>query len=179
MNDIPVLETERCLLRPHREADFTAYVALRADPRVFRFTSGRPWSEEEVWRRITGAIGQWSLRGYGMWAVEDKATGALLGETGFSDNWRDYNDARRGLPEAGWWLAADSHGRGYAKELVRAAHEWADVTLKVRCTFCAVMAHNAASIRLAEGVGYVFQRENAYREHKAFVFERSLPRSGD
>ena len=52
MNDIPVLETERLVLRGHKETDFESMAALWSYPEVVRFTAGRPLSREESWRRL-------------------------------------------------------------------------------------------------------------------------------
>ncbi len=174
MTLIPELETERCYLRAPAEQDLVTWTALRAHPQVFQYSTLRPSTEEEVWRRITGVIGHWTLRGYGMWAIEDKASGEFIGETGFADNYREGFGSRRGLPEAGWWLAANRHGLGFAREVVRAAHAWADSAFTARCTFCGIMSANLASIRLAEHIGYVFQEETAYLGQRAFVYERTL-----
>jgi RimJ/RimL family protein N-acetyltransferase len=47
---IPTLETERLILRPHRLADFDAYVEMWADPDVVRFIGGKPFDRESSGR---------------------------------------------------------------------------------------------------------------------------------
>ncbi len=173
---IPTLETARCRLRGYEAKDLPAYVALRQHPDVFRHTTGHPMTEEDAWGRITSAVGHWSLRRYGMWAVEEKATGDFIGAMGFVDARRDSFVSRRGLPEASWWLAADRHGKGYATEIMQALHEWGDRHLVARCTFCGIMAANAASTRLAEAVGYRFKETAVYLGQPSLVMERVLPR---
>ena len=59
--DIPVIETERLILRGHRIDDFPSYAAMWAEPVVTRFIGGAPLSEEDAWAkflRITRAIGR-------------------------------------------------------------------------------------------------------------------------
>ena len=75
---IPVLETERLRLRGHTLADFEPLAAMWADPAVVRFISGKPASREESWARLARYLGHWALLGYGFWAIEEKARGALL-----------------------------------------------------------------------------------------------------
>ncbi len=41
-----------------------------------RFVGGKPFSREESWRHIAFMLGHWQLRGYGMWAAEEKASRA-------------------------------------------------------------------------------------------------------
>ena len=87
--DVPVLETERLRLRGHRLDDFAASSAMWADEVVTRYIGGRPFTEEEVWARLLRYVGHWALVGYGYWVLEEKATGAFVGEMGFGDFKRD------------------------------------------------------------------------------------------
>jgi RimJ/RimL family protein N-acetyltransferase len=74
------LETPRLLLRAFRGGDLEAYAAMSADPEVMRYIgAGASLDRNESWRSISGMLGHWQLLGYGMWALEEKATGALVG----------------------------------------------------------------------------------------------------
>ena len=110
--DAPVIETQRTILRSHRSDDFDTYVAMWADPAVTRFIGGKPRTREESWMRFLRHAGLWSLLGYGFWAVEEKATGRFIGEAGFHDLKRNMAPSIEGIPEAGWALASNAHGRG-------------------------------------------------------------------
>ena len=111
----PVLETPRLRLRPHRVEDFEALANLWADPAVTRFI-GKPSTREESWARLLRYGGLWPLLGFGYWAVEDRETGAYLGDVGFADFHRALDPAPPALPEIGWVLAPAAHGRGLATE---------------------------------------------------------------
>ena len=69
-----------------------------------------------AWRCI---LGHWALRGYGHWAIEEKAGGRFVGYSGLwnPEGWPE--------PEVMWGLMADAHGRGYATEAARRAREFA------------------------------------------------------
>jgi len=69
---IPVLETERLILRGHRPDDFPAYAQMWADPAVTRFIGGAPLSEEDAWAKYSRLFGQWQLLGFGFWCLTDK-----------------------------------------------------------------------------------------------------------
>ena len=69
---VPVLETERVILRAHRTGDFDAYAAMWADPEVTRFIGKRARTREESWLRFLRHAGCWSLVGYGFWAAEEQ-----------------------------------------------------------------------------------------------------------
>ena len=125
MTMVPTIETERTILRAHRLDDFEDYVAMWADPVVTRFIGGKPRTREESWIRVLRYAGMWQIVGYGLWAVEEKATGKLVGEAGFHELKRDIVPSFEGVPESGWAFVPAVHGRGMASEVVRGFHDWA------------------------------------------------------
>jgi RimJ/RimL family protein N-acetyltransferase len=150
----PIIETDRLKLRGHRLDDFAASVAMWTDPNVTRYTTGQSSTEQQTWFRMLRYAGHWCLLGYGYWAVEEKASGAYIGELGFADNKRDI-EAIQGLPELGWALVSSAHGKGYATEALRAALRWGDEFLASRRTACIIHPDNPASLRVADKLGYV------------------------
>ena len=101
MNEVR-LETERLILRKWRESDFETYEKMCADPEVMRYIGGKTFNRTEAWRHMAYLVGHWHLLGYGHWAVEEKATGQLIGRIGFLNpaGWPGF--------EIGWTLARDS-----------------------------------------------------------------------
>src|ERR1700722_14615709 len=109
--EIPTLRTERLVLRALRADDLEPFAAMHANPEVVRHLgSGRTRSREETWDAMARSLGQWALRGYGMFAVEDAATGRFVGRTGIlhSLEWPEAELAY-GLDQPYW-------GRGLATE---------------------------------------------------------------
>ncbi|MGY9104942.1 MAG: GNAT family N-acetyltransferase, partial [Alphaproteobacteria bacterium] len=82
MTAVPILETERLILRDWRAEDFDAYAEIFRDPETTRFISKLP-TRQEAWRNMAMVIGHWSLHGYGPWAVERRSDGALIGRIGY------------------------------------------------------------------------------------------------
>ena len=72
--DIPVLETERLRLRGFREEDLDRFAEFCASEALTRFVGGTS-DRRGTWRRIAAYLGHWALRGYGHWAIEEKASG--------------------------------------------------------------------------------------------------------
>ncbi len=170
--EIPVLETERLLLRGHRADDLDACAAMWGDPVVVLHTTGKVQTREEVWARILRYIGHWALMGYGFWALEEKASGRFLGEVGFADFKRPVDPPLGDTPEAGWILASGFHGKGYATEAVLAAIAWGDEHFgKVR-TACLIHPDNRASLRVAEKCGYRAYERATYKEHEVIMLAR-------
>ncbi|MCI0419386.1 MAG: GNAT family N-acetyltransferase [Acidobacteria bacterium] len=140
------LETERLVLRMFRESDLDAYAEMCADGEVMRYL-GKPMSRAEAWRHMAMVLGHWQLRGFGLWAVEERATGAMVGRVGC---WQP-----EGWPgeEIGWTLRRCYWGRGIALEAARAALGYAFLELRWPRAISLIDPANAASIRVAEKLG--------------------------
>ena len=99
------LLTERLHLRPFRPADFEAHAAICADPEVMRFIRAGALTRSDSWWQLARYMGHWQLRGYGLWAVVERATDRLVGHLGFLDP-----EGGHGF-EMGWALARGRGGR--------------------------------------------------------------------
>jgi len=145
----PRLETERLILRQWETDDFEAYASMFADPEVIRFLSpdGKPLSRFESWRSFSAMIGHWQLRGFGMFAVIERASGDLVGRIGpwEPEGWPGF--------EIGWGLSSKHWGRGYATEAVKACISYAFGELGRKHLISIIDPDNIRSIRVAERVG--------------------------
>lgn len=173
--EAPVVETPRAILRPLRQAEFETYAAIWADPIVTRYIGGRPHSRDEAWGRFLRHAGHWTVMGYGFWGVEDRETGRLVGEVGFHDLKRDIRPSIEGVPEAGWALVPEMHGRGLATEVVGAMLGWIDAALAPARTVCIINEEHALSERVAEKCGFRRFAVTTYRDTPTLVMERPLP----
>ncbi len=171
-----IIETPRLVLRRHRADDFPAYLEICSDPEMSRFSGKNPSGSDEAWMRLLKNVGHWSLLGYGFFAVEEKATGRLVGEAGLGDFRRQLEPAFDQDPEAGWAISRSLQGRGYATEAAAAALEWIEARFGIRRTVCLIHVENIASIRVAEKLGYVPFGACTYRGYSAITFERLSPR---
>ncbi len=144
--DIPVLETERLVLRGFTPADHAPLCAFYADARTARFVGGLE-EPRVVWRRMASYIGHWALRGYGMWALADKQTDAFVGYVGnwFPDGWPE--------PEIAYGLVASAHGRGLAVEAASRALRHAYENLGWMTAISAIDVDNRASQGVARKLG--------------------------
>lgn len=148
------IDTERLILRMFRDADLDDYAEICADPEVMRYLGeGRPLSRAEAWRQMAMIVGHWELRGYGIWAVEERESGRVVGRVGFfnPEGWPGF--------ELGWVLGREHWGRGYATEGARAAlgkafDEWGRGQI-----ISVIQPGNRASIRVAEKLGEQLLRQ--------------------
>lgn len=173
--EVPVLVTERLRLRGHRLNDFADCTAMWTDPLVFRHIGGKPFTQEEVWTRLLRYVGHWAWLGFGYWAVEEKASGQFIGELGFGDFKRDIKPSLKDMPELGWALVSQAHGKGYATEGVRAAIAWGDKHFGPIRTACLIHPENVASVRVAEKCGYREFQRTTYKGHETILFARKSP----
>ena len=142
------LETDRLVLRMLRESDLDAYAEMCADPEVMRYIGdGQPLVRPMAWRNLAMMVGHWSLRGYGLWAAEERSSGVLVGRIGFwnPEGWPGF--------ELGWMLRRSFWGRGYATEGARAALQFAFTRLGQPHVISLIHSENTASIRVAERLG--------------------------
>ncbi len=170
--EAPIIETLQTRMRGHQISDFADCAAMWADDNVVRYIGGVPATKQDSWARLIRYIGHWHALGYGYWAIEDRQSGAFLGEAGFADFKRDIDGWVDGTPEMGWVLATHSHGRGIASEVVAAALNWADGNLNAAKTTCIIAPDHGASIRVAVKGGFVQTRESTYHGDPTLVFER-------
>lgn len=182
----PRLVTDRLILRAMQREDFDAFCATRAKPDVMRHIASEPFSRAELWGKFLRGPGMWPLLGYGIWSVERRADGRLIGEIGLADFQRDIDPALPGAardsadyarfatwPEAAWLLDSDVHGQGYAGEALAAILDWADAQLHVPLV-CMIAPANAPSLKLAARHGFEVVSHRLHQDAPVLVLQRDL-----
>jgi RimJ/RimL family protein N-acetyltransferase len=161
-----VIETERLRLRPLSTADVVAWVALHADEQVSRFVGS--YTPERAMERLRLVEQQWAERGHGLFAIEDRTTGELLGRGGLQ-YWDQFGEV-----EAGWTLSARSWGRGYAAEAARSFIGWGWARLDPAYIIAMIHPGNDSSARLAGRLGFTPRRvyELDGRQVDVYVLDR-------
>ncbi len=147
MTEAPTLQTERLTLRMPRRADFEPRAAFFATPRSVH--EGGPLSRRAAWRLFASEVGQWSLLGYGPFAVDDRMTGAYLGEVGI------YHAVDYPERELGWFVTEEAEGKGIAYEAARAVLDWITASFPWPRIVHYITADNARSIALGLRLGGV------------------------
>jgi len=171
---MPTLQTDRLLLRIFRLEDFEPYAQMLADPEVQRYLGdGKPASRSEAWRSMAMLLGHWQLLGFGLWAVEERASGVLIGRIGL------FNPEGWPGVELGWMLRRESWGQGLATEGARAALTYAFTELLQPHIISMIRPDNTASIRVAEKLGEQLEDRIEFRGDDALVYGISRERWQD
>ena len=168
----PTIETERLILREFRRDDLDAFAATMADPDIVRHLAIEPLCREDSLRRIFLAAGQWPIIGLGMWAVELKADGRVVGHLGFFDMERDLTPSFLGLPEMGWIFDRSVHGQGIAREACEAALQWLEGEMGPVEIPAIINVDNFPSMKLAEKLGFVREADGKYKGEPIGIFRR-------
>lgn len=148
--ELPILtiETERLTLRAFSEADATALFELSQDPDVMRYVGDRRVPTlQESWRGVAGMIGHWAMRGYGQWAIVERASGQFIGRAGI------INPVDWPGPEVGYLLGKAWWGHGYATEAARAAMDWGFEQVGFPELISLIFPENIRSIAVATRLG--------------------------
>jgi RimJ/RimL family protein N-acetyltransferase len=145
---IPTLLTPRLILRALQADDLDAFAAMHANPEVMRtLGTGVTRSRAETWDGMARMLGQWALRGYGMFAVVESGSGRFIGRAGILHpyEWEE--------PELAYGFDQPYWGRGYATEAATILHRWAFLPMTMPSLVSYVLPGNQRSRRVLEKLG--------------------------
>jgi RimJ/RimL family protein N-acetyltransferase len=149
---VPVFETDRLRLREWRESDIDALRTLLDDAETTRYLGmQRPYTLEDALAAFERRVRLWREDGMGLWAVDLKETGALVGWGGLQRI--HYEEGLVGEVEVGWMIGRPWWGRGLAAEMGERAMRWGfdDLGLERIYAFC--HPDNAKSERVMVKLG--------------------------
>lgn len=150
----PTLTCDRFLMRPVTSSDLSDLAAIWADPEVTRYlpSQGRPIPLDRVVQSLTSFEHHWQERGYGIWAIVDRAGSPMLGYCGLRAlDEVDEVELLYGLGRAHW-------GRGLATAAARAALDFGFDTAGLTRIIALVSPENHASKRVIEKLDFRFAK---------------------
>ena len=105
-------------MREWQPTDRVPFAELSADAEVMRHFPA-PMRRAESDALVDRILADFERRGWGLWALEERATGRFLGFTGLAPV--RFEAPFTPATEVGWRLRRDAWGRGFASEAARAA----------------------------------------------------------
>lgn len=174
--------TERLILRDWKQADRQPFAELNGHPEVMRYFP-KVLTPEESNAQAESIEAKMRQNGWGLWAVEEKESGAFIGFVGL-------NIPGCQLPfspcvEISWRLNKPFWGKGYAPEAARTALEigFEHFGLSEIVAFTALL--NLPSMRVMEKIGMKRDEDfdhplvpvgHCLRRHALYRISRSAPR---
>ncbi|MEO0543488.1 MAG: GNAT family N-acetyltransferase [Pseudomonadota bacterium] len=166
--NIPVLETERLILRSLRVDDLDGFFSIYADADHARFISRVP-DRAKAFDKMSSLMGHWILRGYGRFAVEEKSTRRFIGHVGASH----LDDAKE--PELNYSFVPEAGGRGLATEACIAALRYLYEAHGWQTAISEISTQNEKSRALAQRMGAAKVSERDAGEFGTLEIWRHLP----
>lgn len=147
-----VLSTDRLCLRRWTAADLPPFSKMNQDPAVMQFFPRllSPTDSAAMVQRINAFFDQ---TGYGLYAVDIKATGEFIGYTGFANP--SFQSFFTPCVEIGWRLKKDAWGQGYATEAARACLQYGFDSLRLEEVYSFTAVINQRSERVMQRIGMV------------------------
>jgi RimJ/RimL family protein N-acetyltransferase len=158
------LRTDRLLLRGWRDHDLDTLAALNADPEVMRYIlDGSVRDRQQSEQALRKMIRDWAERGFGLFAVEVRGTGTLIGWAGLAVP--EFLPEVMPAVEIGWRLAASSWGQGYATEAATAALRFGFDECGLDRIVSIRHVENTRSARVMEKLGLVHEFDTVVPGH--------------
>ena len=146
--EMPSITTSRLILRPFTQADVAAMHQILSATGVLRyFPNSQPPSPERVRHMIANLLNHWDQYGYGLWAIESRLTGKLMGRSGLQYL------LETDEVEVDFILGREFWGQGFATEAGQAALRHGFETLDISTIVGIVHVGNKASQRVLEKLG--------------------------
>lgn len=144
-----ILETERCVIREITVADVDALYEIYKEPSITKFMEDLyPTKEQEISYTRDYIKNVYGFYGYGMWIVEKKDTGEIIGRAGVEQHENEE------CVEMGFVIARPFQRQGYAYEVCSAILRYAKEELEVSKICCLVKEGNTASLGLCKKLGF-------------------------
>jgi len=155
--------------------DIDTMIGIVSHPETGKYL-GAHATRADHFTRFQRNAGSWLLHGYGGFMVREIGQDRVIGNCGVFHSYRGLGDDFDDMPEAGWILAHDKGGMGYAGEAMRAAFGWFEARHGARRIVCMIDPDNAASIALAYKLGFAEMRRTELTDGAPIVLFAREPK---
>lgn len=157
MDDGFRLETERLVLRPFTMDDVDGIHEVLGDPEIMTYYPA-PFTRGKSRQWVAWNLASYRDHGHGLWVVESKETGRLVGDCGLI---AQTVDGVREV-EVGWHVHRLHQRRGLATEAARECCRYAFEELGLGRVISLIRPENVPSRRVAEKLGMTVEKETLH-----------------
>ncbi|MEM0986494.1 MAG: GNAT family protein [Pseudomonadota bacterium] len=165
------IRTDRCIIRPPRHGDYTAWATLRSESRAFLEPWEPRWPGDALtpsdWkRRMRAWRSGWAADKAYVFLIFERSSARLVGGASLSH-------VRRGpamMASLGYWLGKWAEGHGFMAEAVEAVCGWAADILELERIEAATVPENVRSQKVLDRCG--FEREGYARAYLEIAGKR-------
>lgn len=163
MSAAPTIVTKRLTIRPVTLADVDDMHLLYGNSEVMGLSNEPPWTRPRTVERVRVIATHWATRGCGRGHVSLNETGEFVGRVGL--------EYEQGLAEyeLGYSLLPKWRGNGLASEAAGACLNYASTRLSVSRAVALIVPGNWRSVKVAERLGFVHDREMNSRAYGQYV----------
>lgn len=168
-----ILETPRLRLRKWQPGEEDLLATFLGDDQVMYAYEGA-FNETKIAEWLQWNLQSYEKYGYGLWAIEHKSDGAVIGECGITLQTVKGQE----FPEIGYHLISSAWHQGYMTEAAQAVKKYAFETLQLPEVCSTVRDTNLASMNVAIRNGmtirdrYVKHYRGIEMPHYLFVAKR-------
>ena len=152
-----LIETDRLVLREFIHEDLGALSGVLCDRETMRFYP-MTFDESAAKEWIARNQRRYARQGHGLWAMDLKSTGEMIGDCGITLQDVDGES----LLEIGYHLRRDIWGQGFATEAARACRDYGFAKLHAEFLVSLVRPENVRSCRVAERNGMKGWKETTH-----------------
>jgi ribosomal-protein-alanine N-acetyltransferase len=165
-----VLETDRLRIRPYVIEDLDEIASILGDPVTMRYYP-HPFSRAEARAWIERNLARYEEDGFGLFAIDDRATGEFLGNCG------PVRQVVEGVPEVelGWHVKRSWWGRGIATEAAVAWRDHSFGPLGRERLISLILPRNLPSRRVAEKIGMTVKRTGMHAGQPHLIYALARP----
>ncbi len=157
-----IAETERLIIREETPQDVEALIRIYQSPGIRKYLE--PLFEVEKEKEYLANYYKYiyTFFEYGLWHLELKDSHISIGRAGLTP--KSYEDGKKGA-ELGYVIAEEYQGQGYCMEACREIIRYAVEELELEQIYCLVRPDNVHSVRIAEKLGFVYEK-NIFSEDR-------------
>lgn len=148
-----IIETKRLILRELNVSDSEQFFKLNSNAKVLKYTGDTPFLSISDAELFLKNYNDYTINGFGRWAVISKESNGFLGWCGLKLN-------EEGLIDLGFRFFQKDWRKGYATESAKASLEFGFNNLNITKIIGRASIDNGASIRVLEKLGMRFWKND-------------------